>query len=75
MFLYTEIFLSNKNKYQWVVKKLKNITEIASKREQLHKEINLEGTGKSNIKNLAELDKQRFGFTPKKERVITVVCV
>ena len=66
MFLYTEIFLSNKNKYQWVVKTLKNITEIASKREQLHKEINLEGTGKSNIKNLAELDKQRFGFTPKK---------
>ncbi|AXN91115.1 putative VV A7-like early transcription factor large subunit [Namao virus] len=68
IFLYYETYILKKESRQELKTKLKQLTNIAKRRNKVKEVIDLSGEEKDhkNIKNITNLDKDRLGFKPKK---------
>ena len=65
IFLYTETYLYKKTKYQKLKDLLKNLTNIAKRRNKVSEFVNYESSIK-DVKAITALDKKRLAFKPEK---------
>ena len=65
IFLYSETYLYKKSKYQKLKDLLKNLTNIAKRRNKVSEFVNYESSIK-NVKAITALDKKRLAFKPEK---------
>ena len=65
IFLYTETYLYKKSKYQKLKNLLKNLTNIAKRRNKVSEFVNYESSIK-DVKAITALDKKRLAFKPEK---------
>lgn len=63
LYLYVEIYLYKNVKKEYIKNFLKDLTNVASRRNLVEK-IEVEEQTKTNIKTLSNIDKERFGFVP-----------
>ena len=65
IYLYVEIYLYKNPKYQDLKDTLKNLTNIAKRRNQVA-DIEIKEVDEKNVKSIISLDKSRLGFRPEK---------
>jgi hypothetical protein len=65
LYLYVETYLDKKQHRQKIKKKLKELTNIAKRRNKV-RDIVDDDTTEKNVKKMTKLDKKRLGFKPEK---------
>jgi len=63
MYLYCETYINKNSEYQEIKNKLKKLTNIAKRRGKVEEIVNYQKEIKT-VKQMAQLDKKRLGFTP-----------
>ncbi len=63
MYLYSETYINKNAEYQEIKNKLKKLTNIAKRRGKVEEIVNYQKEIKT-VKQMAQLDKKRLGFTP-----------
>ena len=63
MYLYSETYINKNPEYQEIKNKLKKLTNIAKRRGKVEEIVNYQKEIKT-VKQMAQLDKKRLGFTP-----------
>ena len=63
MYLYSETYINKNPEYQEIKNKLKKLTNIAKRRGKVEEIVNYQKEVKT-IKQMAQLDKKRLGYTP-----------
>lgn len=63
MYLYSETYINKNPEYQEIKNKLKKLTNIAKRRGKVEEVVNYQKEVKT-IKQMAQLDKKRLGYTP-----------
>lgn len=64
IYLYVKTYIENKNEYQDIKKKLKELTNIAKRRNKVDDIVDIEDQEIKNVKRITKLDKNRLGYRP-----------
>lgn len=67
MYLYTETYINKNHEYQEIKNKLKKLTNIAKRRGKVEEIVNYQKEI-NTIKQMAQIDKKRLGYTPEEGR-------